>query len=69
MTTALQEMLFAAALFGLTLFACDATKVEQDGERVVIARHGNTSCVLVEEKVFCAPGTMHQPVRLATSSY
>jgi hypothetical protein len=34
---------------------------------VEFALHGNISCVMVDDKVFCAPGVTRAPVKLAST--
>ncbi len=70
MTTTLNKLLIAAALSCFAVTACDKARVttENDGHPVELTQHGNTSCVLVDNRVFCAPAKMRAPIRLAASS-
>jgi len=70
MTTTLNKLLIAAALFCFAVTACDKARVttENGDHQVELIQHGNTSCVLVDNKVFCAPSKMRAPMRLASST-
>ena len=70
MTTTLNKLLIAAALSCIAVTACDSARVtaENGGHTVEITQHGNTRCVLVDNKVFCALARMHAPTRLASSA-
>ena len=70
MTTTLNKLLIAAALSCFAVTACDKARVTtaSGGQPVEFTQHGNTSCVLVDNKVFCAPAKMRAPIRLASSS-
>ena len=70
MTTTLNKLFIAAALFGFAVTACDKALVttENGGREVDLSQHGNTSCVLIDTKVFCAPARMRAPMRLASTS-
>jgi len=50
--------------------ACDKARVTtgSGGHTVELTQHGNTSCVLVDNKVFCAPAKMRAPMRLVASA-
>ncbi len=65
MTTTLNKLFIAAALSYLAVTACGKARVtiENDGQQVELTRHGNTSCVMVDNKVFCAPVKMRVPMR------
>ena len=70
MSTTLNELLFAVTLACIAVMACDKARVttENGGHRVELAQHGNTSCVLVDNKVFCAPAKMRATIGLAASA-
>ena len=70
MTTTLNKLLIAAALFCFAVTACDKARVTtgSGGHPVELTQHGNTSCVLVDNRVFCAPARMRAPIRLASST-
>ncbi len=68
-TKILTSLLFAAALSCSVVFAQDTlrTTMENGKRRVEFSLHGNTGCVMVDEKVFCAPGVTRAPVKLAST--
>ena len=68
MTTTLNKLLIAALLSCLSVTACDKARVttENGGHTVELTQHGNTRCVLVDNKVFCALAKMRPPTRLAS---
>lgn len=70
MTTTLNKLLIAAALSCLAVTACDNARVATKNVRhsVELTQHGNTSCVLVDNRVFCAPAKMRAPMRMASST-
>ena len=70
MTTTLNKLFIAAASFCFAVTACDKARVatENGGQPVELTQHGNTSCVLVENKVFCVPAKMRAPMRMASST-
>lgn len=70
MTTTLNKLFIAAALFCLAVTACEKARVTtgNGGHPVELTQHGNTACVLVDNKVFCAPARMRAPVRLVASA-
>jgi hypothetical protein len=70
MTTTLNKLFIAAALSYLAVTACGKARVttENGDQQVELTRHGNTSCVLVDNKVFCAPAKMRATMRLAASA-
>ncbi|HEV8646623.1 MAG TPA: hypothetical protein VGR01_13755 [Burkholderiales bacterium] len=70
MTTTLNKLFIAAALFCFAVTACERAQVttENGGHPVELTQHGNTACVLVDNKVFCAPAKMRAPVRLVASA-
>ena len=70
MTTTLNKLFIAAALFCFAVTACHKARVttKNGGHPVELTQHANTSCVLVDNKVFCAPAKMRAPIRLAASA-
>ena len=70
MTTTLNKLLFALTLACIAVLACDRARVttENGGQQVELTQHGNTTCVLVDNKVFCAPAKMRVPMRLVSST-
>ena len=70
MTTTLNKLFIAATLFCFAVIACDKARVttENGGHPVEFTQHGNTACVLVDNKVFCAPAKMRVPMRLVSSN-
>ena len=68
-TKILTSLLFTAALSCSVVFAQDTlrTTMENGKHRVEFSLHGNTSCVMVDEKVFCAPGVTRAPIKLAST--
>ena len=70
MTTTLNKLMIAAALYCFAVTACDKARVttEDGGHPVELTQHGNTSCVLLDNKVFCAPAKMRTQMRLASTT-
>ena len=66
----LTGLLIAAALSCSVVFAQDTMRVtmENGQQRVEFALHGKTSCVMLDNKIFCAPATTRAPTRLASST-
>lgn len=69
-TKLLSSLTVTTALLCSAAFAAHTLKVSmEDGKQSVeFALHGKTSCVMVEDKVFCAPATARAPIRLASST-
>jgi hypothetical protein len=69
-TKLLTSLAITGALLCSTAFAADTLKVSMDGgkQRVEFALHGKTSCVMLDNKIFCAPATNRAPIRMASSS-
>lgn len=65
----LTGLLFAVALSCSVVFAQDTLRVtmENGQQRVEFALHGNTSCVMVDDKIFCAPAVTRAPIKLAST--
>ncbi len=70
MTTTLNKMLIAVAMSGFAVTACEKARVtsENGGRTVEITQHGETRCVLVADKVFCALAKTRAPTRLASAA-
>jgi hypothetical protein len=68
-TKFLTGLLIAAALSCTAVFAQDSLRftMENGQQRVGFALHGKTSCVLVDDKVFCAPAVTRAPIKLAST--
>ncbi len=68
-TKILTGLLFAAALSCSVVFAQDTlrTTMENGKHRVEFSLHGNTGCVMVDDKIFCAPSATRAPVKLAST--
>ena len=69
-TKLLTSLTVAAAFLCSAAFAEDTLKVSVDGgkQRVEFALHGKTSCVMLDNKIYCAPATTRAPIRLAAST-
>ena len=71
MITTLNKLLIAAALPCLAVTACDKARVTAERNSrhpVELSQHGNISCVLIDNRVFCAPAKMRAPMRMASST-
>ena len=68
-TKLLTNLTVTTALLCSAAFGADTLKVgmEVGKQRVEFALHGKTSCVMVDDKIFCAPATNRAPIRLASS--
>lgn len=69
-TKLLTSLTVTAALLCSAAFAADTLKVGMEGgkQRVEFALHGKTSCVMLDEKIYCAPATTRAPIRMASSN-
>ena len=69
-TKILTGLTVTATLLCSAAFAADTLKVSmEDGkQRVEFALHGKTSCVMLGDRIFCAPATTRAPTRLASST-
>lgn len=69
MTKILTSLLIAAVLSCSVVFAQDSLRVtnESGQQRVEFALHGKTSCVMVDDKIFCAPAAKRAPIKLAST--
>jgi len=68
-TKILTRLLIAAVSSCSAVFAQDNLRVtmENGKQRVEFALHGKTSCVLVDDKIFCAPAARRAPIKLAST--
>ena len=68
-TKILTGLLFAAVVSGSVVSAQDTlrTTMENGKHRVEFSLHGNTGCVMIEDKVFCAPAVTRAPIKLAST--
>jgi len=68
-TKILTGLLTAAALSCSVVFAQDTLRVtmENGQQRVEFALHGKTSCVMLDNKIFCAPAATRAPIKLAST--
>jgi len=68
-TKFLTGLLIAAAMLCSVVFAQDNLRVtmENGQQRVEFALHGKTSCVMVDDKIFCAPAVTRAPIKLAST--
>lgn len=69
-TKLLTSVTITAALLFSAAFAADSLKVSvEDGkQRVEFSLHGNTSCVMLDNKIFCVPAGTRAPIKLASST-
>ncbi len=69
-TKLLTSLTVATVLLCSAAFAADTLTVSKgDGkQRVEFALHGKTSCVMFDDKIFCAPATTRAPIRLASTN-
>ena len=70
MVKILKSLLIVAAMSCSVVLAQDNLRVtREDGQqRVEFALHGTTSCVMVNDKIFCAAGTTRAPIKLASTA-
>ena len=68
-TKILTGLLLAAALSCSVVFAQDTlqTTMENGKHRVEFSLHGSTGCVMVDDKIFCAPAAIRAPIKLAST--
>jgi hypothetical protein len=68
-TQILTSLISAAALSCSVVFAQDTlrTTMENGKHRVEFSLHGNTSCVMVDDKIFCAANVNRAPIKLAST--
>ena len=70
MNKILTSLLIAATLSSAVVLAEEAlrTTTENGQRRVEFTLHGKTSCVLVDDKIFCAPAITRAPIKLASTA-
>src|SRR3954464_14116499 len=63
-------LVIAATLSSAVVLAEETVRtVAQNSENAVtFTMHGKTNCVLVDNKIFCAPGTPRTQIKLASAS-
>jgi hypothetical protein len=68
-TKILTGLLIAATLSCSVVFGQDNLRVTMKNgqQRVEFALHGKTSCVMVDDKIFCAPAVTRGPIKLAST--
>lgn len=68
-TKILSSLLLTAALSCSVVFAQDTLRTTMDNgkHRVEFSLHGNTGCVMVDNKIFCAPAATRAPIKLAST--
>lgn len=69
-TKILTGLLLTAALSCSVVFAQDTLRTTMDNgkHRVEFSLHGNTGCVMVDDKIFCAPAATRAPIKLASTA-
>ena len=69
-TKLLTSLTVTTVLLCSAAFAASTLKVgmEDGKQRVEFALHGKTSCVMLDNKIYCAPATTRAPTRLAFSA-
>ena len=70
MNKILTSLLIAATLASAVVLAEETlrTTTENGKRRVEFTLHGKTSCVLVDDKIFCAPAITRAPIKLASTA-
>ncbi|HXF15473.1 MAG TPA: hypothetical protein VN496_00630 [Burkholderiales bacterium] len=70
MSNILTTLVIAAALSSAVVLAEEAVRtVAQNSQNgVSFTMHGKTTCVLVDDKIFCAPATSPSQLNLASAS-
>ena len=70
MSNILTTLVIAAALSSAVVLAEETVRrVAQNNQNgVSFTMHGQTNCVLVDDKIFCVPGTPGTQVQLASAS-
>ena len=63
------SLLIAATLSSSVVFAEDVlrTTMEDGKHRVEFTLNGKTGCVMVDDKIFCAPDATPAPIKLAST--
>ena len=69
MNKILSSLLIAAAVSSLVVFAEDPLRatLHNSKHQLAYTLHGKTSCVLVDDKIFCAPVHTRAPIKLASA--
>jgi hypothetical protein len=69
MNTILTSLLIAAALTLSVVVAHETQRVNTESvkQHVASALHGDTSCVQLDARIYCAPATLHLPIKLASN--
>ena len=70
MSNILTTLLISGALSSAVVLAEETVRTAaQNGQNgVTFTMHGKTNCVLVDNKIFCAPGTTPNQIKLASAS-
>jgi len=70
MNKILTSLLIAATLSSAVVLAEETvrTATENGQRRVEFTLHGKTRCVLVDDKIFCAPVITRAPIKLASTA-
>ena len=70
MSNILTTLLISGALSSAVVLAEETvrTAAQNSHNGVTFTMHGKTNCVLVEDKIFCAPGSGRTQVKLASAS-
>ncbi len=68
-TKILTGLLITAALSCSVVFAQDSLRASMENglQRVESALHGKTSCVMVDNKIYCAPAAIRAPIKMASA--
>jgi hypothetical protein len=68
MNKILSSLVTATILFSATAFAEDTLRVSMENgkQRVDFSLNGNDKCVMIDDKIYCAP-MPKTPIRVATS--
>ena len=69
MNKILSSLLITAALLSSVVFAEDVlhTTMVDGKRRVDFTLNGKTGCVMVDDKIFCAPDVTPAPIKLAST--
>ena len=69
MKNILGSLLIAAMLTSAVAFADQPERgtVDTGKQRVAFTLHGKTSCVLVDDKIFCSPAPARAPMKVAST--
>ena len=61
------KMIMTSLVIATALF-CSAV-IAASTQRVELAQHGKSSCLLVDDRVFCAQTGLRAPIRLASFAF